>query len=185
MGYAVCPKCGLDDQTCSVNQAINQSTSVSYISGTTIGWIDPDQVSSSWFTTTNVTALGESLSYPEKPFSFKWLGLCMILGLTLATVHTMGTTYGSMITDNNSLIGFFSAILFTFVLSLLVSGLPGFAYGILAYTVIAVLTIPSRILWKARVTGFLNAGYCYRDNLVFKGNLALPPHQYVSHVFGN
>ena len=177
-----CPKCLKSDMTTSVQEAINGDISVSYTYGTTVSWTSTE-TSSSWFTTTNIGKLAQSMQYPGKPFSFPMLFVLMIVGFLVSDVIYAFTHF--QMPENNEFVNqLFMGLLFL-VFSMPFAAFPGMMYGAIAYAVIALFTIPARIAWKKKERFLLNSRYCYRDNLIFNGKTSNRPDTYIAKLFGN
>ena len=180
MNTSQCPKCLKSDMTCSVQEAINGDISVSYTQGSTVSWTS-NETSTSWFTTTNVGRLAQSMQYPGKPFSVRLLFVLMLWGYLISDVIYAFTHF--QFPDNPEFVNqIFMAVIFL-VISLPFAAFPGMIYGAIAYVVIALFTIPARIAWKKKERFLLTSRYCYRDNVIFRGERAQRPDVFINKLF--
>ena len=180
MNSSQCPKCLKSDMTSSVQAAIKGDISVSYTQGSTVSWTS-NETSTSWFTTTNVGRLAQSMQYPGKPFSGRVLFVLMLWGFLISDVIYAFTNF--QFPDNPEIANQIFMGLIFLVISLPFAALSGMFYGAIAYVVIALFTIPSRIAWKKKERFLLTSRYCYRDNVIFSGASAHRPDIFISKLF--
>lgn len=181
--YRSCPICGDYDDVCTVRDAIWSDTHVTRTSGATIGWVDPNQTTTSYYTSVNSGELAGSLAYPGKPFSIIWLNIFLLFGVIVCWVLGYAGFLGETVPKMDSVMGVATTAFFGLIFSLILNGFTGLIYGAIAYFILFVATIPNRAQWKKDEEYYLDSDYCYHDNVVFDGEVALPPQEYVQYVF--